>query len=205
MAPSAADKMYLVYRTVREMVADRGYTQLLSGREAVQDRSQFVTEVLSNGTLEKDDLMFSCCNPSNRAKLLVVFAKEDSIGIKPIVALMEKMTADKLKHCLLIYPKTVTAPAKKHIVKARQWIELFAEDELVLNITKHRLMPTHTLLTAEEKTQFLLQSNVKETQLPRILPTDPMAKYLGTRRGDVIRIVRRSETAGKCIMYRLCS
>lgn len=197
--------MWLVYRTVREMVADRGYTQLLSGREAVQDRDQFMAQLYSNGTLEKDDLMFSCSNPSNRAKLLVMFAKEDSIGIKPIVTLMEKMTAEKLRHCILIYPKTVTAPAKKHITKAKHWIELFSEDELVLNITKHRLMPIHKLLTAEEKAQFLLQSNIKDTQLPRILPTDPMAKYLGTRRGDVIRIVRRSETAGKCIMYRLCS
>lgn len=204
MAPLLAEKMWMIYRTVREMVADRGYSQQLTGH-VVETREQFMSLLVSNGTLEKDDLAFNCRNPDDRAIMMVVFAKDESIGIKPIVALLEQMATDKMRHCLFIYPKSVTAPAKKHILKGKLWIELFSEDELVMNITRHKLMPKHTLLTAQEKEQFLVQSGVKETQLPRILPTDPMAKYLGARRGDVIRIVRRSETAGKSIMYRFCS
>ncbi len=205
MPPSVIDKTFLVHRTVREMVADRGYTELLSGRDTTGTREQFTTQLMANGTLEKDDLTFTCSKPGNHSKLMVIFAKEDSIGIKPIVSLMEKMTTDKIRHCLLIYPKTVTAPAKKHILKSKLWIELFSENELVLNISKHQSMPVHSLLTGQEKAQLLQQTNIKETQLPHILPTDAMAKYLGARRGDVLRIVRNSETAGKCIMYRLCS
>lgn len=59
-------------------------------------------------------------------------------------------------------------------------------------------------MTPVEKRKLLSKYKVTQEQLPRIMLTDPVAKYLGLKRGDVVEVIRESETAGRYTTYRVC-
>jgi len=111
-----------------------------------------------------------------------------------------------IKRGIIIFPGNMTPSARKVIVAmaAQYKLEEFAETDLLVNITHHTLVPQHEVLDASQKRELLSKYRVKETQLPRIQLADPVARYYGLRRGQVVKITRPSETAGRYASYRIC-
>jgi DNA-directed RNA polymerase subunit H len=87
-------------------------------------------------------------------------------------------------------------------------LSLFAAVLEVVMVTKsavkdHELVPEHVLLSAEEGVAVLKTYGIEAPQLPKIHLSDPVAKEIGAKVGDIIRVVRRSPTAKQSIFYRL--
>jgi len=72
-----------------------------------------------------------------------------------------------------------------------------------IDISKNELVPKHSVLSEKEKEELLKKYGITLKELPRILSSDPMVKKLGAKPGDVIKIERKSPTAGKSIYYRV--
>ena len=72
-----------------------------------------------------------------------------------------------------------------------------------IDIFEHILVPKHVLLSQEEIINLLKKFNITINQLPKISIKDPAVKTLDAKTGDVVKILRKSETAGISEFYRL--
>jgi len=69
-------------------------------------------------------------------------------------------------------------------------------------ILQHELVPKHEVVPVEEAAEILRKLGVKPEQLPWIRSSDPVARAIGAKPGDIVKIVRRSPTAGEIVVYR---
>ncbi|MEJ5327014.1 MAG: DNA-directed RNA polymerase subunit H [Candidatus Bathyarchaeia archaeon] len=72
----------------------------------------------------------------------------------------------------------------------------------VFDIFEHDLVPRHEILSEKEREQLLAQYKVQPYQIPQIKATDPAVKVIGAKPGEILRIIRKSQTAGEYISYR---
>ena len=69
-------------------------------------------------------------------------------------------------------------------------------------IAKHALVPKHIILNEKEREELLKKYGISPKHLPRILESDPVVKAIDAKIGDVLKIVRKSATAGMTNYYR---
>jgi DNA-directed RNA polymerase I, II, and III subunit RPABC1 len=151
-------------------------------------------------TIPMTNLTFSVQRPHKR-QTLVYFTDDNTIGIKQMLSLYDKMNEKEISHCILIYPGSLTFTAKKFIASKKEiHVETFSESELIVNVTKHEASPNFYVLNEAEKKILVKQFN---GQYPKLLSTDPVAKHFGLKRDDIIQIDRISETNGIYTTYRI--
>jgi DNA-directed RNA polymerase subunit H len=71
------------------------------------------------------------------------------------------------------------------------------------NVLDHELVPKHVLLSREEAERILKSMGLRKSELPWIFSTDPVARTLRAKPGDVIMIIRKSPTASESVAFRL--
>lgn len=71
-----------------------------------------------------------------------------------------------------------------------------------IKILEHELVPRHEIVSVDEGLEVLKKYGVKPEQLPWIKASDPVAKAIGAKPGDIVRIIRKSPIGGEVIVYR---
>ena len=99
----------------------------------------------------------------------------------------------------------ITEGRYTHAVKLgakKKNVELLPKSFPVFDIFEHALVPFHEILSEKEKNQLLAQFKVQPYQMPQIRSGDPAVKAIGAQPGHVLRITRKSTTAGEHVTYR---
>jgi DNA-directed RNA polymerase subunit H (RpoH/RPB5) len=108
-----------------------------------------------------------------------------------------KFNVDRVKEYIsLLHKMTKKLVANSMDIK----IELFIQEELQYNITKHRLVPEHIRLSPDEAKEFKEKFGLRH---PAILLTDPISRFFAKKRGDVIKIMRKTGRGDPFVTYRI--
>lgn len=103
--------------------------------------------------------------------------------------------------CFLVVKRIASRPFKELI--AMENVEIFWIAELVNDLASNELISKHVRTTEEERQKLLWEFKITTKQLPKMDKTDFMARYMGFRVGDVIKIIRPSPSAGESVSYRV--
>jgi DNA-directed RNA polymerase subunit H len=139
--------------------------------------------------------------PEEKEKALVwCILGEATVGIAAMNTLYKILKEKELERAIVVTEGRYTHAVKQGAKKKK--VELLLKSFPVFDIFEHALVPKHEILSVEEKSELLSQYKVQPYQMPQVKSTDPAVKAIGAKPGDVLKIIRKSSTAGEHIAYR---
>jgi DNA-directed RNA polymerase I, II, and III subunit RPABC1 len=202
MDASVANRFFRMHRTALQMLSDRGY--VVEPQDLEMD---FETFQLSFSNAAELNAIYVHNNQSVQRIKTRFDIPDEKFNNAAVLKLVAETDHEQINRCILILPEGIsTKLALKNLARTKssgKIFEVFSHKEVLINITEHELVPRHRPLSPEQKEELLARYKLQESQLPRILATDPVVRYFGVDVGTVMEITRRSETAGRYVTYRL--
>ncbi len=127
---------------------------------------------------------------------LKTFMEENAIEMAMICGM------GKFTHHIEKFTKEINREKREEGLK-HPYIEYIDNKHPLFDIFMHELIPKHEIVPESEVQKILEKYNIKKSQMPKIRRSDIAAVTLKARPGDVIKITRKSETAGEYVVYRL--
>jgi DNA-directed RNA polymerase subunit H len=125
---------------------------------------------------------------------------DGTVGVAYVTQLKKAMDDAKVEKGIITTIGKYTHTAKTRAKQSR--IELIPKIFPSFKIFDHDFVSKHELLTPEEKEKILEKYKMQPYQLPRINAYDPAIIAVGGKPGDIVRVIRKSPTAGKYEAYR---
>lgn len=130
-------------------------------------------------------------------QMIVFFSDTQKFNVKNIQLYITIMNELEIAHAIIIYKEGVTSFTKKAILQTVDMkFELFLEEDLQVNITKHKYQPNfekiHPKTAQEIKKKF-------GTKFPILKKDDPISRFYNFEKGDLIKVTRKNNN----IIYRI--
>ena len=74
---------------------------------------------------------------------------------------------------------------------------------MTFKLLDHESVPHHEIIGEDEVAELLAKYGIEKEQLPKLRFDDPIVLEIGAKMGDVVKIMRKSQTADESAYYRL--
>ena len=192
--------LFKIRKTVLEMLEDRKYN---IPKNEIIDFDEFSIKYNS-----KNIDIFIDSGSEELGKMYVYFHNENKslskVELKnKINKLIEQYEDENLKIIILLKEKGIGSILKEVNKDEYKNIEIFMNKNMIFNITHHQLVPKHIVLNDDEIKELLEKYSTTINKLPKLLRSDPIAKYYGMKINQVCKIIRKSPEVGNYPYYRL--
>jgi len=202
------DNIDYVIENLKDLLLSRGDNiDEFEEHEAELDRESFLNENYPvNFHTSNSAIIFALTK--NLRSVIIDELKKNSTNIDNYV----KKYNGKYNLILVFNNDILTTPSitalsliDKNFQKKGGMLQFFHLNELLFNPTKHHLVPPHRRMTIEESKEVMDKYMIKSKgQMPLILHTDVIAKWIGLKQGELVEITRYNENSGKYYYYRCC-
>ena len=198
-------KVYESRLILLEILKSRGFD--------IEDWTGFsVTEIQTLYNNKQLDMLLE--NPITKKKIFIKYHLATRLGpvhvydyVDDIFDIEDVLTTDD---DLIIVSKekvnlTIRDLVERLFIKDKRFVNIYNLNDYLFNILNHNMVPKHVILDAESKKEVEKRYNVtRDSEFPEISRTDPVAKAIGLRPGELCEITRSSPTAIQIKYYRLC-
>jgi DNA-directed RNA polymerase I, II, and III subunit RPABC1 len=143
--------------------------------------------------------------------VLIIFSEKTRVTATEFEKFITFSAENNYSGGIIIVSPTKPSESILHLVrdyisdKENQLVQIFLQSHLNFNISKHRKVPKHRIMSQEEIDAMTKEYNItKLSSLPKIDSQDAMAKWIGARPGDVVEIVGLCMTSADNKRYRYC-
>jgi len=157
---------------------------------------------------EKKLDIFAENNDKTKAILVkfIIIPKIKPSSIKGIIdEIRENSEYTNMELILILKTKPNNTVLKIEKEKNINNVQIMWCKQLQYNITKHTLVPKHTICSLEEEDIIMKKySLVNKMQLPLLLRDDPVSRYYNYKLGDVIKITNTSSSINPNYEFYRC-
>jgi DNA-directed RNA polymerase subunit H (RpoH/RPB5) len=156
-------------------------------------------------------------NPMNETRMytfggvLVVFSEKTRITVQELGNMLTFASENNFAGGMLIVTPTKPSESVLEIVrqhisnKENPLVQIFYQSHLNFDISKHRKVPHHRILTEAEVQEVMKEFHITDIKkIPKIDSQDPMAKWVGARPGDVLEVTGMCLASAENKRYRYC-
>lgn len=187
------NKIFKSIQTIHQMLLDRKHDP-----EDVKDLLKY--QAGETSALEHSNNIFSINLPKINTVIIYVLSVKQRIN--DIKRFVEDNDSDQGTSYILVVNEKLNATDQGKL-NAYDF-QIFNLNTLQYNISKHELVPKHELIKDQKEIQNIMEQYQLRSvnQFPYILRTDPMAKYLNAKVGNLMKVTRISPSCGTNIVYR---
>ena len=183
-----------VLTNVLKMITARGILK-------EDDLDQNINDILSQ---QSDDSIYKVKKVENQIPIIIKLYPTKISSINKTSNIYEFLLKHGDFHKIVV-AKDINENNIKNIKSTFPRTEIFLEHSMMINLLDNELVPKYVIMPqdSEPYKNFWNDYTVKKKQMPRMLVNDPVSLYYNLKKGDLVKIIRPSESTGLSGSFRL--